>query len=612
MSHRHALIVIAVIGVVLIGYSLSVDYPRTAGTMWSDVATYYTMAHSLAQDQDLVFTRHDLERVVREYPGGPSGIFLKRGREIDLTRFTLSTKFPFLHNEGDFTEEIYYAKAYLYSLFAAPWVFLFGTNGMLVLHALAVMVVLVCGYFFLTARSSPAVALAYTLTFFFASVAPAYYFWLTPELFNLALVFLGAFFWLYKERATEPSRLLRGANSDLIAAVIWGAVTYSKPSNVFLIVPLVLLLVLRRNWRRGLVVGTVFGVVLGGLFFVNLLVTGEMNYQGGDRKTFLGKYPYQKADLTFENTGLAKVTSEIYTQQPWDIVFHDLYFFHIGRFSGMFVYFFPALVSVLLFVFSPKERWQWFLLGVATFECLLLIVWMPVNYFGGGGTLGNRYFMNIYPLYFFLIPVIARPVPSLASSWAVAGVFLTTILVDPYTAARNPGEHATSGAFKWLPVELSLINDLPTNSDRRKFRQRFEDGYLGYFLDNNTWGKERHRGVGFWVKGGTRAEMVVRTGIPVDKLVVRVLNTGVPNRIEVCVPGGCIEETYEPGQKKMLELPAGRAFPYENFGARSYCYVVTFAPERGEIPFLARRGETDRRYLGAFIHIEPEPYPALE
>ena len=191
------------------------------------------------------------------------------------------------------------------------------------------------------------------------------------------------------------------------------------------------------------------------------------------------------------------------------------------------------------------------------------------------------------------------------------GTFMTSILINPFAAGRYPGEHATSGPYKWLPAELSLINDLPTNTDRKKFRQRFEDGYLGYFLDNNTWGKERHRGVGFWVKGATRAEMVVRTAVPVDRLTVRVLNVSVANRVEVCVSGECRIDDYEPGEKKILEFPAGRGFPYENFGARSYCYVVTIEPEHGEIPKLMRRGEKDSRFLGAFIHIEPDPYPAI-
>ncbi len=48
----------------------------------SDEATYYMMAHSLAADGDLEYRRADLVRVWREFPSGPSGVFLKLGRTV--------------------------------------------------------------------------------------------------------------------------------------------------------------------------------------------------------------------------------------------------------------------------------------------------------------------------------------------------------------------------------------------------------------------------------------------------------------------------------------------------------------------------------------------------
>jgi hypothetical protein len=611
-EHRVALAVIGGIGLLLSGFAVTVDYPRAAETFWSDGATYYAMAHSLAFDYDLRYERQDLARVFREFRSGPSGLFLKRGRELDLA---LTSRVPFLVSEGPLTVELYYAKAFLYSLAAAPFVRLAGTNGLLLLHAISLTGVLLAGYFLLAASASRGAALAMALTFFFASVVPAYFVWLTPELFNLCLVFLGAFFWLYKEYASDPPALLRGTTSDLIAAVIWGAVTYSKVNNVFLILPLVALLAIRRQWTRALAAGAVFSLVLGGLFLAQLGITGEMNYQGGERKTFSGRYPFQQADLTFDNTGLSKVTSEIYTHQPWDIVLHDLYFYVIGRFSGVAIYCFPAVAAALVFLFSRRKRPdQWLLFGIAVFGCLLLIVWMPVNYFGGGGTLGNRYFLNIFPLFFFLLAGRPRFTGPLLASWIVAAIFLTSILASPFDAGRQPGEHATTGVYKWFPAELSLINDLPTNSDPRKFRQKFDEGFLGYFLDNNTWGKERRApgGLGFHVRGQSEAEVVVRTGIELTQLVVRVTNVASDrNEIRVCTPGGCETRELDPGQKEILEIPAGRPFPYEDFGQRSYCYLVSIATETGSIPMLESRGESDWRYLGAFVNIEPDPYPGL-
>jgi len=262
-EHRVALAVIGTIGLVLAGFALTLDYPRAAETFWSDGATYYAMAHSLAFDFDLVYEREDLIRAFREFRSGPSGLFLKRGREVDLT---LESRIPFLVSEGPLTSELYYAKAFLYSLAAAPFVRVVGTNGLLLLHAILLTAVLFAGYFFLAASVSRGAALALTLTFFFASVVPAYFVWLTPELFNLCLVFLGSFFWLYKEQAEDPPRLLRGTTSDLVAAATWGAVTYSKPNNLFLIVALLGLVAWRRQWIRGLKVGVIFAL----FFFVCL------------------------------------------------------------------------------------------------------------------------------------------------------------------------------------------------------------------------------------------------------------------------------------------------------------------------------------------------------
>ncbi len=63
-------------------WRFSVDFPRAALGIQSDEATYYMMGHSLAQDGDLTYRREDLTRVWREFPSGPSGVFLKRGRDI--------------------------------------------------------------------------------------------------------------------------------------------------------------------------------------------------------------------------------------------------------------------------------------------------------------------------------------------------------------------------------------------------------------------------------------------------------------------------------------------------------------------------------------------------
>ena len=61
------------------GLALAVDFPRAAFGIQSDEATYYMMGYSLALDGDLTYRSEDLGRVWREFPSGPTGVFLKKG-----------------------------------------------------------------------------------------------------------------------------------------------------------------------------------------------------------------------------------------------------------------------------------------------------------------------------------------------------------------------------------------------------------------------------------------------------------------------------------------------------------------------------------------------------
>ena len=134
----------AAIGIVLTAWALSVDFAKASGGFAGDAATYYTLGQSLAHDLDFEYRRDDLARVWKEFPSGPEGIFLKRG-------------------DGG---RLFYAKAYIYPLAAAPFIWLFGTNGFLVLHALLMAACFACAFAFLAARSHPVAALIFAFAFF--------------------------------------------------------------------------------------------------------------------------------------------------------------------------------------------------------------------------------------------------------------------------------------------------------------------------------------------------------------------------------------------------------------------------------------------------------------
>ena len=88
-------VVMSLVALVLLGLSFRSDPSKLSeGHFFSDGATYYAMTWSLVGDFDLEYTATDLARIRREYPEGPSGIFLKRasggfrfnGSPLPLTR----------------------------------------------------------------------------------------------------------------------------------------------------------------------------------------------------------------------------------------------------------------------------------------------------------------------------------------------------------------------------------------------------------------------------------------------------------------------------------------------------------------------------------------------
>ena len=93
-------------------------------------------------------------------------------------------------------------------MLAAPLVRLYGLNGLLIFNVLLLAMAVVCAYVFLAAQSPPASAALFTSAFFGAAALPVYGAFLMPDIFNLAVVLLAYFLWLYKEvRAQDVVRL---------------------------------------------------------------------------------------------------------------------------------------------------------------------------------------------------------------------------------------------------------------------------------------------------------------------------------------------------------------------------------------------------------------------
>jgi len=626
-----ALLAIA-LGLVLIAFAATVDFPKAAQGFKGDEATYYSLAHSLARDFDFTFERQDLVRVWEEFPG-PEGIFLKRGKRIEIRA---SRSFPFVRwvKRNDLVRtRLYYSKAYIYPLVAAPFVFAAGTNGFLMLHALLLALDLYVIYLFLSARGSPPLtASAYAVAFLIGSVVPVYFIWLTPELFNFSLALYALFFWSCKEAAKEPSAIasfLRGRGSDLVAAALIGILTYSKPTHAILMGPIGFLLLWRRQWSRLAGAVLVWALATGGLFAVNAAITGEFNYQGGDRKTFYSYtgFPFANERETFDNIGPQQRLEAVLpgrviaTRHSLEVLRHNVGYFVVGRSSGLLPYFFPGLLSLLLFL-TPGRRqmWQWLTVATIVGAMVMLLVLTPFTYSGGGGPVGNRYFMSFYPLFLLLTPGLTG-LGAPAAALAIGALFTAKILLNPFYSSFRPGEHLKSGVHRWLPLELTLLQDLPmaANPDRSKLALGGTPPMLGYFPDDNAFNPE---GDGFWVKGKSRAEVILRSPVvdagggqfvskAIKRLGVEILNGGLPDRVTISTGRESRTLDMKPSETVTLQLAVEDGVPYHRIEQpTSFLYVVWIGTTSGFTPFLNAPDANDNRFLGAFVRFLPEYFDA--
>jgi hypothetical protein len=576
LSERAARTTLAVVIALLAGAAASARIPH----FWSDGATYHGMAWSLAEDGDLQYEARDVFRTRREFPSGPQGIFLKRasgGWEL-----AAEAGFPWLRRVPATDPRIYYAKAFAYPVAVAPLVKLFGTRGLLLANAAFLGLAVVLGYAELRRRTTPGRALLATLALFLGTVTPLYLFWPQPEIFNLALITAGLVAWRW--------------NRPVLAAVLLGVATYSKPYNLFLALPLGLepLLAPRRELGRGLLEsirrGALLAFTVAALFGVNRLVTGEMNYQGGERKTFYGTLPFEAHGVTFGNSGQWMTTDQLGplvegrdeatrrtgparpASEFREAFLRNLGYFWLGRFAGALPYYAPAVLALLAFVLlGPRDRPGWLALAALAVSWLFYIWMIPDNWYGGGGTVGNRYFLNLLPLALFLLPrgregLVALP------GLAISAVLLWPLWRAPLVHSLRPGDHATGGAFRVFPAELTMLNDLSLFTEPWRKKQPYGDtegdahrnwpadpkAYYLYFLDDGTRGRESREGVeGFFVEPGARAEVILRSLEPVRKMTVHLAGSDAGGTVRVeagrhtrtCeVPGGgAASVTLEPG-----------------------------------------------------------------
>lgn len=354
--------------------------------------------------------------------------------------------------------------------------------------------------------------------------------------------------------------------------------------------------------------------------------TGDFNPYAGDRKTFYWSFPFGGDGDAWEK-GI-RLSNDDYADESfyfnWRVLFHNFYYYVFGRFTGLLPYFFCTFVALWYFLRSFfKEKLVWnagygtfrttvwqrrvFLALTVAASMFAYIYMAPSNYQGGGGAFGNRFYLNIYPGVFFLMTTLSSLMP-LTVGWVVGAAFLAQSLVNPFQTSTYPAFQAFRAPFRWLPVELTLLNTLPTNVNSR-LTQSDPPGekplHRFYYFDENIVEQTSRE---FYVRGKRQADAALRLFQPQPYLTMNVMNGPLANQVEVSVAGQTQTIDFAAAlQTKQLVFPLKDAVPF----FKSLVYPISIRSTTGFVPkFTAGTGLNSPRYLGCLAQMSFDPFDA--
>lgn len=500
----------AVLGLLLLAtLTGAVRLNRSKLPLVGDEATYAMQAASLAWDFDLAYTRQDYDRFVARWGVPPEGLILQsREGSAGLNRLV-------------------YGKPPLYALVIAPFVRVDPVRGPVVANALLLAAAALLAARSLRSRIGPAAPL-WVAAFVFASVSFAYVFWGDADLFLFAAVAI-AFALVYQgDRKALPSQIYEGEDTEparrsllrwLGAGVLLGVAVAYRPVYLFLLLPAAL-----AAWeappdrRRGAVTGLLLGAVLllTASMGVQWLAGGDATGYGGQRQGIYsrGAYPEVQYPAAQWSERVAREGNASWLQaaavkpqlNPKLAAWNVLYTF-AGRNVGVLPYFLPMLLGFLAF---RGERGRWAIPLAAGAAILAFLLLRPFNFYGGGA-LGNRYFLPLYPALWFMA---ARPA---RASWApvaalLAAPFLWPLWTHPTAYPLGEGgeyRHVSTIARRWLPYEI-------TQSAVPGREVSVGSGLWVKILSHNVWPSGQDGGLR--IAGGSGGELLVGSPQPLGDL----------------------------------------------------------------------------------------------
>lgn len=569
---------LAALSLFLLVFPLALGKPGLPTHLKADEAAYYLMSLSLAHDGDLRLEVKDVDRLFQEFPYQP------------VNNLILMTR--------DGWRTVHYGKPYIYSLLAAPFAGAFGADGLLFFNMLLTVAILWMGASYLARFNPDGLAALYSVGFVLLSSGFAYIFWIQPEVFNMAAVAACLYFGLPREGVIPET----GRRALILAAASGAALflaVYNKPMIAAIGIAPMWGYVRRKDWRTAgawLAGAALCGILVAG---ISMALTGTpTSYLGVQRSGFTvcepGSMPVEpvKAEAPRPTRGGAAAAAASPTgnamtwllrtpDTQWTEFTDNVGYFLWGRHAGLILYLPFAALSVLLFLLHGRRSVErWLILAAVAAVALFFLLQIAWNWQGGGGFVGNRYFVNVYPAFLFLVTRI-RPRWTVPAGYAWAGLFLAPLIFTPFgDVGPEPTlqAHVRNLPFRWFPLELTLRNvpgyhRIPMGDFRMIARK---DQFLPL-------------GEAVWVRGADSIEIYLMSGAPLEKLVFQVSSPAPRNRVRIDL--GDEEKSLElkGDEPQRVELKPGEATRvWKTKAGMNYAYRMVVRPETGRIRHWTR------------------------
>ncbi|WP_148137097.1 hypothetical protein [Candidatus Formimonas warabiya] len=583
--------------------------------IYGDESTHLLQAKSIALDKDLKFSYKDVEHFYEDgWTNAPGGLFLK------------------INNKG----EVFFAKPILYSLYSSFFVFFFGTKGIILGNGILLYILIVLSYLWLKKYNSELLSLIFSLLFYLGSNAFGYVFVIHPDIFIATLLFLSWFFLnLYCD--TENEKLyaddlanIKGLNRSFISkkylflfvsAVFMGLSLYEKlPFGIFFICAIVCLII--KKYYKGVLI---FSIIVTCVFviptLVNIFQDGNYSSYKGERYYFGDNIPgvnfgsensQEKFDANlvkeFKSKGISPQTEELFSFKKVlvNLVHTNIglirYFadWLIGRNLGIILYSFPIIACLF---FAYKNRDKVFVLvilfGIFTYTIFYFML-IPNNFYGGSTSFGNRYFLQVLPLFIFLVKEFTGYnyyKHLIFISIIFVTIFLGPFYQNPYALPLRKWDNIENNfIYTIFPIETTQIETIYYG--RKNSIVKLNDDVTLYKL-NGVYDNESDGN--FWTKGKHTSNFVIKSSTRINQISFNLYNGFKINKVRIQFSNQNKTLNFIPFQSENIVINISDMIEVKQ-GLKAYwVYKFSIGSLNGFTPKLYVNQNLDDRFLGVRI-----------